>query len=348
MASVALRKLLVLGLVIAFAAAGPTKPLLSSCKHVAGTKVCSGTGIRLNVGEYNATLCNSTAWTLRDLWHKSFQLLSPTGFTGCVSNLNIVPNTGEAHWPPLEKQSPSCPVIKQGPNGPPAPGSPSGSGFLGTGHGGEIVYTLTLLVGQNETYDLLGEGHGPALPSAGMVWPADTTLTFRKHSQIGPFLATQDVTLDAALGLTVSARLTLGYDAPVSSVNWLYPAMTMFSLPFKRWVAETADGRQVGGVFLSDGSFSLKENIQWAAVFDDDSGRGAVYQYPFAYNGSGTFRNSIWNRAYDHKLYLRLDPARVQGDKVEVRHTVEGFLATNLTWVQTAKSLVRSGTDFVV
>ena len=85
-----------------------------------------------------------------------------------------------------------------------------------------------------------------------------------------------------------------------------YPSMTMFALPFKSWVAVTANGTLLNGTFRSDDSFTLQSAVRWVAVFDPTSLRGAVYQYPVghAYQGRKGFENSFWNRAYDHKLYL--------------------------------------------
>lgn len=72
---------------------------------------------RLRVGAYNTTICNRTAWTFRTLMFGQSELLSPTGFTQTVSNLNIAPNTSPQLWPPLQPVSEACPVILQGPNG---------------------------------------------------------------------------------------------------------------------------------------------------------------------------------------------------------------------------------------
>eukprot|EP01043_Picozoa_sp_COSAG02_P068461 COSAG02_NODE_11379_length_1736_cov_1.534514_2_plen_73_part_01 len=66
---------------------------------------------------------------------------------------------------------------------------------------------------------------------------------------------------------------------PVLSADF-YPAMTMFALPFKSWVAVTANGTQINGTFCSDDSFTLQSAVRWVAVFDPKSLRGAVYQYP--------------------------------------------------------------------
>ena len=218
--------------------------------HCLGTE---STGVVLTVGPTNVSFCNITAWTFRQYIYNGKEVLSPTGFTQTVSNVNIAPNTGQTVWPPVHPISPAAPPVKQGANGPPAPGSPGGSGFLGTGHGGEYVFSVELYVtpksgdsgsggSGTRVYNLLGDGKGsaPPLPAAGLHWPAavastddsaiigsasasSMTLTVVKQSQIGPFLTTERVELDAKLGMLVSANYTVAYENATSLVNFLYP-----------------------------------------------------------------------------------------------------------------------------
>eukprot|EP00937_MAST-01D_sp_MAST-1D-sp2_P003498 g3498.t1 len=305
----------------------------------------------MRVGAYNISVCNATAWTYRELSFEAAPVLSATGFTQVVSNVNIAPNTADHVWPPVLPRSPACPVILQGPNGPPAPGAPSGSGFLGTGHGGERVSTLLLQVGDGPTYDLLNEDHAASMPAAGLMLPAGQGLRITKTSQVGAFTAEQALSLHPTHGLQLEANLTRIYKSPQPAVasnttglvNFLYSAMTMFALPFRRWVAKAANGSLCAGQFAADNSFSLQADIRWAAVFDDVS-LGALYQYPadaLPPVGSGAFKNSFWNRRYDHKLYLRQDPPAAIGDMLQLRHSVRAFRATNATWVAVAEALAQ-------
>merc|ERR1719362_2403892 len=93
----------------------------SSIRDVQIASCAGGQAYGVQVGDYNLTLCNKTAWTFRSLWFQDEQLLSPTGFTQVVSNINLPPNTAATVWPPLRPVHPGCPVIPQGPNGRPAP-----------------------------------------------------------------------------------------------------------------------------------------------------------------------------------------------------------------------------------
>ena len=323
----------------------------------ARSPTCSGSGYHLRVGPYNMSVCNATAWTYRELSFEAAPVLSATGFTQVVSNVNIAPNTADQVWPAVLPRSPSCPVIPQGPNGPPAPGAPSGSGFLGTGHGGELVSTLLLQTGDGPTYDLLHEGHATPMPVAGLALPPGLGLRLTKTSQMGPFVAKQALSLHPTLGLQLEANLTRVYaSTPTAAndatrlVNFLYPAMTMFALPFRRWIAKATNGSLCAGLFAADDSFSLQADIRWAAVFDDKS-LGALYQYPTDAPppvGSGTFKNSFWNRNYDHKLYLRQDPPAEIGDVLQLRHSVRAFRATNATWATVAEALAQEDGDGAV
>lgn len=49
--------------------------------------------------------------------------------------------------------------------------------------------------------------------------------------------------------------------ATLASCRWadFYPSMTMFALPFKSWVAVTANGTEVSGTFLYAASNPLSQ-----------------------------------------------------------------------------------------
>ena len=326
----------------------PTAPL-EPCIHPHA--LCPGImhGVQVGTGDYNVTVCNNTAWTYRSLWHNSSAVLTATGFAQTVSNVHL-PNTSNAHeavWPPLEPVAPSCPVIPRVPCPPAKPGAPQGScsGFLGTGHGGEYVFSVTLHGPDGSTVDLLR-----ASPEQKKRWAAadGSRISIIKQSQIGAYLATQNVTLDPVAGMTVTANFTLGFDHVNSgnhSVNWFYPCMSMFALPFKRWVAHLTNGTELSGVFSSTDEMTLQKDIEWIAVYDDDSRRGAVYQYqvgraPLELQ-KGLASNEIWNRKYDHKLYLQLAVPTTKGAQFGVQHTVTAFTAKSTEpWLDAAKKLV--------
>jgi len=110
--------------------------------------------------------------------------------------------------------------------GSPSQGNDTCSGFLGTGHGGEYVFAVSLHAGGEEVIDLLA-----AAPTASKAWPAlDGGISIIKESrkltsscdwstfshsllllaELGGYLATQNVTLSSE-GMTVTANYTLAY-----------------------------------------------------------------------------------------------------------------------------------------
>eukprot|EP00658_Telonema_sp_P-2_P057343 TRINITY_DN45798_c0_g1_i1.p1 TRINITY_DN45798_c0_g1~~TRINITY_DN45798_c0_g1_i1.p1 ORF type:complete len:220 (+),score=33.22 TRINITY_DN45798_c0_g1_i1:16-675(+) len=207
---------------------------------------------------------------------------------------------------------------------------------------------LRILVGsemciRDSTWDLLGEGHGLPIPKAGLDLPPISPVAVTKHSQLGPFAASQQVQLHPTLGMRVVANLTLAYpNVSRSVVNFVYPSMTMFAVKFKRWAGQNVNGSWVSGVFRADDSFTLRQDIRRVAVFDD-VGQGVLFQFAggHVYKGSAGFKNNFWNRAYDHKLYLRIDgPITGVGDMVSIQHSVRGFVAPNTSWVEVASALV--------
>ena len=77
------------------------------------------------------------------------------------------------------------------------------------------------------------------------------------------------------------------------------------------------------------------QRVQWVAVYDGVR-LGAVYQYPVghAYNGSKSFQNEFWNRAYDHKLYFRTDSFPPKGQSMSFVYNVSAFQAEPAAWIQ--------------
>ena len=193
------------------------------------TEKCGATGqaFRLVVGQYNTSICNETAWSFRTLGRGSTEILSSLGFAQTVASLLVPPNSSRQRWPPLR------PVVQ-----PVVPVNNSAAkGFVGTGHGGELIFGLSLTSSADSVeYDLLRTGHGVPIPDAGVAYPPNTTLRATKESQIGPYLATQSVELHPDIGLNVSSTLNLAFgNESYTLVAYLYATMTMFALPYKRW-----------------------------------------------------------------------------------------------------------------
>eukprot|EP00041_Stephanoeca_diplocostata_P035001 m.1216586 g.1216586 ORF g.1216586 m.1216586 type:complete len:265 (+) comp24614_c0_seq7:3554-4348(+) len=231
-----------------------------------------------------------------------------------------------ATWAVRVRCCPTCSVAA-------VAGAPNGSGFLGTGHGGEYVFAVAL-------HSTAGDSRNLLTPGQHAQWPAGTGLTVVKESQIGPFLSTEEVAVGVR-GVRITVNLTVAYAVTSTELNFLYPCMTMFALPFKQWIAATANGTQVTGVFASDDSFTLRQRVRWVAVYDGVR-LGAVYQYPVgnAYNGSAPFQNEFWNRAYDHKLYFRTDTIPAKGHSFIFTYNISAFTAEPAEWIKAAKEQV--------
>lgn len=125
--------------------------------------------------------------------------------------------------------------------------------------------------------------------------------------------------------------------------------MTMFSLPFKEWIAATSNDTRLSGRFLHDDSFTLMQNIRWAAVFAPSatnasvSSLGAVYEYPVghAYDGYRHSGNFFWNRNYDHKLYFKAKPSDELGSSFAFQHHIQAFRSSAADWQASAEALVQ-------
>lgn len=297
----------------------------SACVPVSSAPWCDH-GYGLRVGDYNISICNITAWTYRDLWFQGAAILTPTGFTTTVANVNIPPNTGSHVWPPLRQ--PACPVIRQA--------TYNTSGFLGTGHGGEYVFAVTLEVGRGPSgrFNLLSGEHAqrhpsssgssdggvPPIPPAGITFEAGTPLSVIKESQIGPFTVLENTTLTSS-GLVVTVNGTVAYANSGPLVNFMYPCMTMFARPYRQWIAAAANGTELRGHFLADDSMTLNQDIRWAAVFTPGTEKGSLREYNGRRNrnSSSSIRGIARNRSSNNSSRLLATVVGLHGGHTSAR-----------------------------
>jgi hypothetical protein len=245
--------------------------------------------LSLQVGQYRLLIQNGTAWTFRELWFGDVKLLTPTGFSQPVINF----------WPPSSASPPSPwpPVHTVN-----TPVIPRSGHYLGSGHGGEYIFSVELHAGVGTTtiVDLLQAQP----PVAGLPLAHGTVLTVIKRSQLGPYVSEQNTTL-AVDGLHMAVNFTSGFNNS-HNVGFMYPCMTLFNKSTEQWIAATKNGTEVRGRFKNDSSFSLAEDIRWSALWAPSADFGAVYQYPSLYHGKSPFFNSWWNRVEDNKLYFQI------------------------------------------
>ena len=73
--------------------------------------------------------------------------------------------------------------------------------------------------------------------------------------------------------------------------------------------------------------------------------KGVVYAYPEVYEGEADFKNAIWDRKGDNKLYFRPAVGKKYGvgDRFEFRLQVVPFSAEPDDWNDKAKKLAEEG-----
>jgi hypothetical protein len=272
---------------------------LTACADAGSARLEPGKNTRLHVtaGDYRVTFVARSAWTIREAAWKDDLFLTPTGAYGTV-----------ARW----REKP-----------------PEADLFVGTGHGGEKVESLTLAVYENDaddpakTVDVLeAVENGKALPAAG----ARFVLT--KTSRIGPYKHTF-VTTVSPEGLRETSRLEP--DGDLDTIDLVYPFMHCFPKSYTDWTAALPGGGTDGGTFASDNRFTLRKAAEWIAVYDAEKGRGVLLAFP----GEVSAPNKLWNRKRDNKLYLTYTGKRLT-DPPEVTIAVRVFEADKDGWKEKA------------
>lgn len=130
--------------------------------------------------------------------------------------------------------------------------------------------------------------------------------------------------------------------------NFVYAFMHCNSNSLDQWMALAGGGKELEGrVGQADGKFSLKEDVQTVIFYSAAMKKGVVYAYPEAYEGSDNFKNAIWDRKGDNKLYLYFRPAVRKkygvGERFEFRLQVIPFSAEPDDWKSEAKKLTEQG-----
>lgn len=257
--------------------------------------------LNVAVGDYQVRFVKRAAWTLGAMSYRGHELLTETGAFQSVLNVQVEA-TGDQRPDP----------------------------WIGTGHGKERIVSLSLVV--DDQVHALGEEMVESEAWTGR------RFTLVKVSDLGPFRHTARVTLDES-GL--HEDLHFDFQGPAMPVNFLYVFMHCFSKSLEQWRTGMPDGQEQHGVFLSDNSFSLAQDIRWAALFAPELGVGVAYAYPQAYAGLPPFRNSFWNRPRDNKLYLRVLPPQERGVSFGYQVRLQGFAAAAEGWDVTARSVAK-------
>ena len=96
----------------------------------------------------------------------------------------------------------------------------------------------------------------PAPPAPPLRYSGET-FSVVKRSMLGPFMSTQNLTVDAAAGIYQQFRYTVA--GSTANVDFVYPFMTMYNKGSTLWVAgTTVDGAaEYAGRFQHNASFTL-------------------------------------------------------------------------------------------
>lgn len=200
-----------------------------------------------------------------------------------------------------------------------------GIGWEGTGHGHETVEKIELEVD--------GKSHTPA---DGMKVSGDK-FVLKKQSRFGPYRHHSIITLD---GKNLHEKFDYEVVEDDSKVTFIYGFMHCMSNRTDKWMAQPSDGEVLKGEFLDDNSYTLKQDIRWAAIYSSADEIGFVYMYPEAYKGMKPLHNFFWNRPRDNKLYFRPYLPRGIGKKFGYEVTLQAFSSAPEKWEGSANEIV--------
>jgi hypothetical protein len=268
-------------------------------------KHTDGKSLFVKSGDYTIRFAANTSWTFREAWFQGKQFLATSGWQQPVLNEANVPKGKDA--------------------------------FLGTGHRKEAVESIVVTVSN-------ADGVAVTYPvEEGLSVTNGDVFIVEKHSKfISEF---SGLLYEHRSWVTVSnSSIHERYwfraaGAGTTNVNYMYVFMHIFRNTTKFWVVGDDTKEIQRGEFLDDMSFSLKKDILWAFIYDPAETIGVVYAYPSIYEGKKGFKNSFWNRTYDNKLYLQIDPKRKTGEEFEYSVSLRAFSAVPENWETEAKRI---------
>jgi len=112
----------------------------------------------------------------------------------------------------------------------------------------------------------------------------------------------------------------------------------------KEWVAELPDGRIVDGIFLSDDSWRLNEDIKWTGIYHPLSQTGMLVYYPEVIPGQQR-KSCYWDKEAYHKYYLmmKIPTFLPKGSKLgPYTAIIKGFNSPAEGWKNSAIEIARS------
>jgi len=216
----------------------------------------------------------------------------------------------------------------------PKKGSKRKSNWIGTGHGFETVKSLSIVV----------DGRPYKYKQGDTV--SGKTVVIRKESNLGPLDHRSEITLEACGDRIIETHSYKVIEDLSKRFHYLYAFMHCNNNALDQWLAVTEGDKELTGtVGKGDKSFSLKSDVRVVIFYSEAMKKGVAYVYPEVYKGRDTFKNSIWDRKNDNKLYFRPEVKKMGyqlGDTFEYRLTVIPFSAEPGQWKQKGKQLANS------
>ena len=248
--------------------------------------------------DYHVRFWKKAAWTIASVKYQGHPLLTHTGAYHSV--LKVMNEDGKSTW-------------------------------IGTGHGGEEIQSLELIV--DGTPHPFSEEMAPV---------AGSTFELVKTSMLGPYLHTARVEVGEG-GIIEDFDYQM-HGEPVD-MDRMYAFMHCFNNQTQPWLVGLDDGTEVEGEFLDDNSFTLKKDIRWAMVYAPSMEAGIAYAYPKAYQGHPPLRNAFWNRPNDNKLYLTVLPSQEKDATFNYTVHLKGFTAPQQDWKSAGRAALSNLRD---
>ena len=203
--------------------------------------------------------------------------------------------------------------------------------WIGTGHGKEEVTSFSVLV-DNTPHEL----------EAGKPFTCKVII-LRKESKMGPLGHNAQITFPESGDCIIEKHSYTVLEDLNKGFNFIYAFMHCNNNALDQWLALLENGKEKEGqAGKKKNEFSLRRDIKGIIFYSEAMSKGVVYVYPEIYKGADTFRNSIWDRAHDNKLYFRpevLGNNFKVGDKFGFCLKVIPFCAQQTNWKKTGRAL---------
>jgi hypothetical protein len=247
--------------------------------------VCFGaTELILKSGSYRAELESRFAWTIHKFDFKGKPLLVGSGWMGTAIKNNV----------PKGKDP-----------------------FTGTGHGGEKIESIKLIV----------DGKEVKIISKGSQTAKGSLIEVVKKSMIGPLKHISRITLSSK-GLKQSFDFEMVGDS--SKLINMYLFMSIWNKSMDQWLASSNTFAE--GTFNHDNKFIQTKQNKWVALLNPRNGIAGicVYQLPEKY------KSFFWDRKVDNKHYIKYYPKKKNGSKFSCTSFISAFPSNPKNFKQNA------------